>query len=225
MGLIKTIAVHINTIYVSPETFSPSMSPTVYLTVQPTVEPTIDSTLSFNSSSSVSMSPSSLSASISLTMKPTIDSSAIPTLSESCIDVDQEGYIVDNLSWGKDNHTGSDNIDRSINPDQVTKTTLVDSSINGYGLLVENGTGKYAYEYNFTKFGDEIVLEYLVNEDKSHAFLIHAIGRYCANNDTFLLGGFEVVDTPNCQARNATNISFLILFFTSVIILSSFSFL
>jgi len=156
-----------------------------------------------------------------------VNKTSSPTLHENCMDVNQEGYIVDNLSWDMDNHTGSDNINRSINPDEVTKTTLVDSSSQGYGLLVQDGNGEYEYRYNFTTLGNEITMEYLYNEDEHYNQMIHAIGLHCFHNDTFLLGNIkhhkedEHEDEPdNGLSRYSAKLTFALMLASAVILTS-----
>merc|ERR1712174_52756 len=90
---------------------------------------------------------------------------------------------------GMPDHTNDvDGIDRSENPDEVTKSTLIDYQDYGYGLVVPDGDDAFIYEYNFTSIGTVMTIEYLFNSDKDSDFLVGAVGRYCSHNDTFLLG-------------------------------------
>ena len=86
-------------------------------------------------------------------------------------------------------HVGvEDNIDRSRDPQRISKYALNKAAYSGgLGLVVyHRSKGGYEYRYNFTE-RNIIPIQYLLSHDRALNDKIYASGIYCSGNTTFFL--------------------------------------
>jgi FAD/FMN-containing dehydrogenase len=148
---------------------------------------------------------------INATQSPTL----IPSTPSNCIGTFTIGYITDNASWETFNHIGLDNIDRSKNPDLVTKEFLLepDSTQHGYGLLVEYGNIFY-YKYNLTQeLGSEIMLNFITQNEKVSDFRVVAVGEAC-EDEIYILERLIDYSSGNTKSNISWKVTILFVIFS-----------
>jgi len=126
--------------------------------------------------------------------RPIFANTQLTSASSDCVSESKIGYITDNYSWESPNHIGVDDVDRSVNPSDVTKEFLLNQNSVKHGYCLLSLDGKtYSQIHDFTTLGNEIVFEYIKESPDESGFQVKAMGEYC-NNSTFILGSVKELD-------------------------------